>query len=178
MEGNHLYNYVSPHVPGAVFVPGTALRRPTEALRNCWGVVGAYEIVAQLNDRDGYGEKPYSVSTLSAMADDAIRSFLLHTAVVRYVEQLRETWSDARDTARTKHREFKPAQLERLKRELLTASLDLPVVARDTALLWEPGWRRWNGIEVKAVALQERTAARGLDDRPSGPCRRHCRRQP
>jgi hypothetical protein len=115
------------------------------------GVVGAYEVVAQRNDRDGYGDKPYSVATLAAMADDAIRSFLLHVAVVRYTEQLRETFSDARDTARSKHREFQPRQVEQLKRELLTTSLDLHVVARDTALLWKPYWRRWDAIDVKAV---------------------------
>jgi hypothetical protein len=36
MEGNHIYNYVSPQLPGAVFVQGEALRRPVEALQNCW----------------------------------------------------------------------------------------------------------------------------------------------
>ncbi len=85
------------------------------------------------------------------MADDVIRGFLLHVAVVQYAHQLREAAADARDTARSKHREFKPRQLDLLKRELLTASLDLSVVARDTALLWEPNWRRWDGIEVQAV---------------------------
>ncbi len=151
MGGNYLYNYVSPQLPGAVFVQGEALRRPTEALQNCWGVVGAYEVVARLNDRVGYGSKPYSVSTLAAMADDSIRSFLLHVAVVHYTDQLGETFSDARDTARSKHRGFKPRQLDQLKRELLTTSLDLPVMARDTALLWRPYWQRWNGIDVRAV---------------------------
>lgn len=153
MEGNYIYNYTSPQLPGAVFVPGEALRPSAEALRNCWGVVGAYEVVARLNDRGGYGQKPYSALTLANMADDAIRSFLLYVAVVRYTEQLHETFSDARDTARRKHREFKPRQLERLRHELLTTSLDLPVVARDTALLWKPRWRRWDGIEVKAVPV-------------------------
>lgn len=151
MEGDHIYNYVSPDLPGAVFIQGEALGRPVESLQNCWGVVGAYEVFAQLNERSGYGERPYSAGTLAAMADDVVRSFLLHLAVARYAHQLCETASEARDTARSKHGEFKPRQLERLKRELLTVSLDLPVVARDTALLWVPPWRRWNGIEVTAV---------------------------
>ncbi|WP_447645241.1 hypothetical protein [Nocardioides zeae] len=89
------------------------------------------------------------------MSDDAIRTFLLYVAAVRYGDQLREAIADARDTARTKHREFRPRQVERLKTELLTTSLDLPAVARDTALLWRPYWRNWNGLEVKAVPVRE-----------------------
>ncbi len=152
MEGDHLYNYASPQLPGALFVQGEALSHGGETLRNCWGVVGAYEAVDRLNDRVGYGEKPHSVSTLGKMADDAIRNFLLYVGVEQYTDQLRETYSNARDTARKKHGEFKPRQLEQLKRELLTTSLDLPVVARDTALLWGPRGRMQNGIEITAVA--------------------------
>lgn len=151
MEGNHLYNYVSPHLPGAVFVQGETLTRARELLRNCWGVVGSYDTFARLNERDGYGSKPYSVNTLAAMADDVIRSFLLYVAVVHYGHQLREAIADARDTARTKHRDFRPRQVEQLKHELLTTSLDLPAVARDSGLLWKPFWRRWDGLDVKAV---------------------------
>jgi hypothetical protein len=155
MEGNHLYNYVSPQLPGAVFVQGEALTRARELLRNCWGVVGSYDTFARLNERDGYGSQPYSVNTLAAMADDGIRSFLLYVAVVHYGQQLRETIADARDTARTKHREFRPRQVEQLKHELLTTSLDLPAVARDTGLLWKPFWRRWDGLDVTAVAAPD-----------------------
>ncbi|MEV0106650.1 hypothetical protein AB0H42_09975 [Nocardia sp. NPDC050799] len=116
--------------------------------------MGAYETVAQLNDRQGYGNKPYSASALAAMADDGIRSFLLHIAVVRYTDQLRATFSDSRDTARSKHMEFRPRQVDQLKRELLAMSIDLPVVARDTADLWASYWRG-HGITVKALPAPE-----------------------
>lgn len=165
MGGNHVYNYISPQLPGAVMVRGDSLRpAESEDLHNCWGVVGAYEVFADQCEDVGYGEKPYSVSTLGAMSDDAIRAFLLNVAVVRYTEQLSETFSDARDTARRKHREFKPKNVEKLRHELLTTSLDLPVVARDTASLWEPAWRRWNGIEAKAVPIPgDPFPAKGFD---------------
>ncbi|HEY1840174.1 MAG TPA: hypothetical protein VGG53_08105 [Mycobacterium sp.] len=154
MEGDHVFNYISPQLPGAVLVRGESLRPyDSEDLTNCWGLVGAYEVFADHNDEIGHGQKPYSVATLGAMSDDAIRDFLLNVAAVRYTEQLSEIYSDARDTAQRKHREFKPRKVEKLRRELLTTSLDLPVVARDTAFLWEPAWRLWNGIDVKAVSV-------------------------
>lgn len=153
MEGDHLFNHVSPQLPGAVLARGESLRRyKSEDLTNCWGLVGAHELFADQNDRVGYGSKPYSVATLAAMSDDAIRDFLLNVAVARYTEQLGEVYSDARDTAQMKHRRFRPDRVDKLRRELLTTSLDLPVVARDAASLWEPSWRLWNGIQVKAVA--------------------------
>jgi hypothetical protein len=162
MEGNYPYNYVSPQIPGTVFIPGAALRSESEALQNCWAVVGAYDVVTQLNDSPGYGEKPYSISTLARMFDDEIQSFLLYTAVIQYASQLRETLSDARDMARIKHRQFKPRQVDHLRNELLITSFDLPVVARDSAFLWDSRWRRWNGIDVTAVP------APGVSDPPDG----------
>lgn len=151
MEGNYFRNCVSPQIPGAVLVPGAALRRPVESLQNCWGVVSAHDVFSAANDRPGYGEKPYSVVTLAAMVDDAVRAFLLHDSVVQYARQLTEQAASQRDSARSKHRDFSPRQLDSLKRDLLTSSLDLPAVARDSALLWSPRRRQWDGIEVKAV---------------------------
>ena len=90
MEGDHSYHYVCSQIPGAVLVPGEALRVPREPLRNCWGVVGQYETFSEANDTLGYGKRPYSVGTLAAMVDDAVRAFLLHNAVLHYAHQLNE----------------------------------------------------------------------------------------
>ncbi|ONH61397.1 hypothetical protein CcI49_07440 [Frankia sp. CcI49] len=151
MEVRHICNYVSPQIPGAVLVPGEALPRPKKPLQNCWGVVAAYQTFSDANERPGYGARPYSEGILAALVNDAVRAFLLHNAVLQYARHLREQAAERRDTARSKHRDFGPRQLDSLKRHLLTTSLDLPAVARDTAELWSPHWRRWNGIEVKAV---------------------------
>ena len=132
-------------------MPGDALRRGTAALENSWGVIGAHEAVSRSNDRSGDGERPYSTATFAVMFDEAVRRFLLYTAVARYTDQLRGTFSAARDTARARHSRFKPRQIDQLRREVLSTSLDLPVVARDSAVLWQPSWRRWNGIEVRAA---------------------------
>lgn len=150
MEGDFVRNYVSPQVPGAVFTPADSIGRRVDPLRNSWGVVGSYDRMNEVNDRVGYGKKPYSVEVLAAMFDDAVRAFLLHVAVLRYAEDLSATYAAARDEARDRHGKFSARRLEQLRSELLTTSLDLPVVARDSAALWEVGWRRFNGVQVNA----------------------------
>lgn len=152
-DGNFIYNYVSPQIPGAVLVPGEAPRPPREALQNCWGVVGAHQVFADANEGGGYGDKPYSVGTLAAMVNDAVRTFLLHDAVLRYAQQLKEQAATQRDTARSKHRQFSTRQIDALKHDLLANSLDLPAVARDTEELWGPMWQCWEGLDVKGVPV-------------------------
>ncbi len=151
MEGDFLYNYVSPQIDGAVLVKTESSWHSSgaELLQNCWGVVANNDVFTQHNKTDGYGNP--SARTFAWTVKDEVRSFLLYTAVLRYSEQLGEIFSDARDTARSKYRSFKPHQLDQLKHELLTTSLDLPTVARDSAVLWEGWWRSGNGIDVKAV---------------------------
>jgi hypothetical protein len=140
----------SPDMKGCVLIPGEALRQSERRLKNCWGIVGNFAQVEELNDQIGYGNRPFAASTLAAMLNDAVRSFLLYTAVTEYQLQLRAAYSSARDTARVRHQRFKPRQIEKLSQELLTSSLDLPVVSRDLSTLWESGYRRWNGISVAA----------------------------
>ncbi|MDG4667005.1 hypothetical protein [Mycobacterium sp. 236(2023)] len=154
MDGDHVYNYISPQLPGGVLTQGNSLRRDDgEDLRNCWGLVASYQVFADHNDEPGYGPKPLSVSALAAMTDEAVRGFLLAFAVVRYTEQHGETLSAARDAAQSKHREFTPRQVDQLREELLTSSLDLPVVARDTAFLWEAETRLFYSIQAEAVPI-------------------------
>ncbi|WP_131812826.1 hypothetical protein [Mycolicibacter heraklionensis] len=154
MEGDYTYHYTSPSLPGAVLVEGEPFQRyRDEGLGNCWGVVANCGVFAELNENDIYGTRPYSISTLTAISDEAIRGFLMSLAVVRYTEQLSETFSDARDTAQNKHREFSVGQVEQLRRELLTSSLDLPVMARDTRLLWERQWTGFYGVQVNAAPI-------------------------
>lgn len=156
MENRILYNYVSKQAPGAVFLPGDPLRQTEDALQNSWAVVGQYKTLS-VSDNETDCEKPPSVPLLAGTKDWAVQDFLLRIGVRQYVKQLRATFSAARDTARTKHGQFSPRQLEQLRHELLTTSLDLPAVARDTALL-----STWHRIDVKAVPLP------GVPDPPEG----------
>jgi len=141
------YKYVSEQVPGAVFLHGDPLRKTEGALQNSWAVVGQYKTLSLSNEESNY-EEPPSVIALAGTKDWAVQDFLLRIGVRQYIKQLRATFSAARDTARTKHGRFSPRQVEQLRHEWLTTSLDLPAVARDTALL-----SKWHRIDVNAVPL-------------------------
>lgn len=147
IEPQVLYKYVSDQAPGAVFLPGDSLRKTESALQNSWSMVGQYRTLSQSDGEPNY-EDPPTVPTLASNKDWAVQDFLLRIGVRQYIKQLRATFSAARDTARTKHGRFSPRQLEQLRHEWLTTSLDLPAVARDTALL--STWRR---VNVNAVPL-------------------------
>lgn len=150
LDENYLYNYVSPQLPGIVLVPPSHLNDGAKTLRNSWGIVGSRVRVSELNDRPGYGERPFDVTTLAAMFDDEVRAIALYIAVEAYIDEVRGTYAVAIDRARSRHRRFSARRLEQLRGELLTTSLDLPVVARDAATLWDERWRYRNGIELSA----------------------------
>lgn len=158
MDTNHLHNYVSPQMPGCVLVPGGTPGDPPGRLKNCWGVIGNYDKVAEHNDRLGYGAKPYTADTVARMLNDAIRVFALHVAVLGYLDEVRGLYAVARDEARNQHRRYSPRAVKRLRSSLLTTSLDLSVVARDTAILWSERWTHWQGIEVSAEVAPGITA--------------------
>jgi hypothetical protein len=153
------HTYVSEQVPGLVLVPSRSRPTRTEPIDNCWAFNGEYKSVEERNDRPGYGPRPLEPSALGAMLDHAIRAFLLHFSVLRYIEELRANYSLARDQARTRHGRFTARRMRQLRDELLTTSLDLPSVARDTEVLWNDSWRQWNGIDVKAQVNPEEAEA-------------------
>ncbi|GAA1778343.1 hypothetical protein GCM10009681_56610 [Luedemannella helvata] len=151
MEGDPFRIFLSPAIPGCVFAPVQEIR-DSEVLRNCWGVVGKYERVDQLNDQPGYGPRPRSASTFAAMFDDAIRSFILYTAGARYLRELRASYTNAQDSARELHASYRISSLKKLRRELLSPGLDLAPVARDLCAVWDKRWQQFIGIEVVGQA--------------------------
>lgn len=163
MSGIPGYNVTSPQLKGLVLLPGESLRRSQRGLQNCWGIAGNYDIVEAVEERPGRGERPYSVSTLANSINEPVRAFLMRFATERYAEQLREIFTAARDTARSTHREYGPKALDQLRTELLSSSLDLTSMARDTALLWNPKVRPWDAIAVTA------TPDEWLSNRPDPP---------
>lgn len=160
LEGHYSRQFTSPQLPGTALIPGDSPLRGEDKLLNCWGVAAHKETFARLNDRDHYGPRPFSVSTLASIVDEPIRALLLRLAVCKYTELVSASFADARDTARVKHRSFKPRELDRLKDELLSNSLDLPVVARDTASLWSDLWRSWDWIDVNVVTTRQRAGGK------------------
>lgn len=153
LEGTFLWQYVSPQMPGVVLVPTLVRGANAEVLTNCWGAVCSHERFNEQNDRPGYGARPFGATTIAAIVDDAVRPFLLHLAVLQYVEELRSRLAEGRDAANSKHGRFSQRGVRQLRSELLSTSLDLHVVARDAMSLWEERWRRFSGVEVHGVAL-------------------------
>lgn len=103
-----------------------------------------------MNDRGGYGAKPYSASTLANMFDEEIRAFLMYVGVERYLDNLGIRLARARDLAHLHHGRHRARHLQQLRRDLLTTGLDLSTVSRDTAALWSERSQAWSGIEVVA----------------------------
>lgn len=140
---------VSPEAPGFSFVEVDGGFRSTDGLlENCWGVVGAYERVIELNFQGGYGEKPWKASTFALALNDEMRAFLLYMAALAYLRELKGIYARSRDAAREHHGRYRLSRLKQLRSELLTTSLDLSVVAKDTRSLWEGSLRVNLGINL------------------------------
>lgn len=150
MTGNEIYNLVASSIEGAVLVPSDDVHPEVRSLRGSWGVVGARQAFVAAHRGSGHAHEPHDVPSLAALVNTPVRSFLMYVAVVQYARRLQEAISDARDTARQRHGVFSPRHVERLKRELLSTSLDLPAVARDTAMLWTPIGRSHSALTVHA----------------------------
>lgn len=153
VQDHYLFRNVSPQLPGAVLAQGDPLRKSNERLTNSWIVMGNLSRLREENDHDGYGDRPRSAATLGAILDEGIASFLLRVATYRYVSQLRETLGEARDTARARHRRFSPRTIGRLRDELLSISLDIPVISRDAALIFSRHGAGWHDVRVTAVPI-------------------------
>lgn len=136
LSAGHLL-YVSPQLPGGTFVPEDRLRGPLfQSVENCWGFIGSVESM-QAEGRGAYGPKPWSAATIAHMSDEAMRAFLLRVAAHKYLQELRVTYVRARDSARATHGRYSASRLKNLRSEMLQTSLDLHVVARDLATLWD-----------------------------------------
>ena len=140
--------FVSPDFAGTILIPTEGPSGPHEPLRNCWGIAGEYSSVVDENERDGYGDKPYTPRAISHMFDDAARSFVLYLAIMRYLQEQRAVYSAARDLAAIRHRKFTIRRVRNLSEELLESGLDLPAMARDSRRLWSKRWRTWHGLKV------------------------------
>jgi hypothetical protein len=65
-----------------------------------------------------------------------MQSLRIRVGTRQYVRQSRETYSELFDLAHAKHQRFKPRENDRLARQLLGTSLDLPLVAKDINQTW------------------------------------------
>lgn len=135
VEARPFERFLSPDVPGVCFLPAEQ-RTASRRLANSWVAVGRYATLETATDSSGYGERPLSPRTLAYEYDVEIQSLLVRVGTRQYVQQTRETYSELFDLAHAKHRRFKPRENDRLARQLLGTSIDLPLVAKDINQTW------------------------------------------
>lgn len=58
-----------------------------------------------------------------------------------------ELYAKRRDVACREYKRHSLKKTEGLRFEMLTDSLDIKEASHDAATLWEPAWRKWNGLE-------------------------------
>ena len=140
--------YISPQLPGGVLVPDDELHQPLYgSVENSWGFIGSVNKMHEIDGMDGYGSKLWSPATIAHRLDDHLSAFLIRSAAQTYLRELRSTYVRARDSARARHGRYRASRLKNLRSEMLQNSLDLQVVARDLATLWEPTY--WNSIQIE-----------------------------
>lgn len=135
VEARPFLRFSSHDVPGVCFLPGDE-GLSSRRLVNSWLAVGRYATVEAATDPSGYGERPLPSRTLAYRYDEEMQSLLVHVGIRRYVRETRETYSKLSDYAHARHSRFKPRENDRLARQLLETSLDLPLVARDIKRTW------------------------------------------
>lgn len=135
VEARPFERFSSPDVPGVSFLPAEQ-RTVSRRLANSWVAVGRYATLEAATDSSGYGDRPLSPRTLAYRYDMQMQSLLIRVGTRKYVQQTLETYSELFDLAHAKHRRFKPRENDRLARQLLGTSLDLPLVAKDIKQTW------------------------------------------
>lgn len=147
MQGDPFRNLVSTSIPGATLARGEELRRRRKGLSNCWGVLANRENYRDQNRSPGRDLN--SDQSMAYVADRAVRELIVQISMLQYLDLLRGKISVARDTARVKHGKFKVRQIRELTQELLTLSIDLPVIARDRKEFWSSRF----GEEVTLIGV-------------------------
>lgn len=145
----HAYRKISsPSIAGAVFVEPSLYPHNGSGPASSWGIVGARDKIVESNDMRGCGNPPYGASVLAARFNDEIRSFALHFAMTRFVDEMRSAYITSRDKASTRHRRYRPKRLLELRNELLANGLDVATIARDAA---SSHWRSFHTLKVNVV---------------------------
>ena len=78
---------------------------------------------------------------------DHVQDILLQVCIQNYTNAMLEKYAKRRDTAYKEYKKHRSKKTEELRFEMLTDSLDIKEAALDASLLWEPVWRKWNGLE-------------------------------
>jgi len=163
---------VSPRVPEFVLTPTELDICPTLRTSRSWALWGNRSVAAaarpHLRMYNGDSDTP---EALGHGADREARDILLALSITELVEIMQEQYTTVRDTARKQHESFSSRDLQSLRRQLLTLSIDLVSLEQDVPSWWERRgpriptfvYRYVDGDEV-LLDLTEHLRSRQSDD--------------
>ena len=145
ITGHDVEYKTSPHLPGLILISADGnLCRDLEH-RNTWTLWGRRDTVKEAFGEalDGYGSDPNRA--IAQVVDNRIRMFLIGLSFSAYTSKAKAQHSKLRDNATARHRRFRAKQLRALRKALLTLSIDLAGMERDTAAFWARR-HRWDPV--------------------------------
>lgn len=90
-----------------------------------------------------------------------VQDILLQICVVDYSKSMLELYAKRRDVACREYKRHSLKKTEGLRFEILTDSLDIKEAFHDASMLWEPTWRKWNGLEDLRLTESPELRSRG-----------------
>jgi hypothetical protein len=139
----------SASLPGLLLCPLEANMCPDMGARNTWTLFGRRDTV-----KDAAGDLSfYGSDTDRAIAhavDRTIRMFLIALSLSAYADAAKAQHATLRDNATSGNRRFSSRQLKRLRKALMTLSLDLAGMERDVRDFWAKAYRYDPLIEFAA----------------------------
>lgn len=125
----------SPQLPGFLLCPIEGNMCPDMEDRNTWTLLGRKGTVTdQAGDLSLDSSDP--TRALAHAIDRRIRAFLISLSLTAYTDTAKAQHAALRDNATTRNRRYSTPQLKKHRRSLLTLSLDLPGMERDTKHFW------------------------------------------
>jgi hypothetical protein len=129
---------ISPQVPEFVLAQTELDICPTLRTSRSWALWGNRTAAAtarpHLSMYNGDSDTP---EALGHAADDEVRDMMLALSITELVKIMQEQYTTVRDTARKQHKSFSSRDLQNLRRQLLTLSIDLASLEVDVPSWWE-----------------------------------------
>jgi hypothetical protein len=129
---------VSPQAPELVLAQTELDLCPTLRTSRSWALWGNRTAAAaarpHLSIYNGDSDTP---EALGHAADREARDILLALSITELVKCMQQQYTTVRDTAQTQHKSFSSRDLQSLRRQLLTLSIDLTSLEDDVPSWWE-----------------------------------------
>ena len=95
---------------------------------------------------------------------EAIEGYLVLSCISKYLDCMFERYSEKRDAAQKAFSKYRPFQVEKLRKSLVSDSLDLRCAKRDYSAVWDGGtFRAWMGLQNLECKWMNRVNEEGGD---------------